>query len=101
MTDQVKRALELVDFWRNLYCNNDGIFNAINHPSPSTIVGMSKVIDFFISVIREVEINLADANTINSLIGGYMNDFLEHSGLEKDSDPYVEIKAFLNKLGRI
>ena len=96
MTDQVKRALELVDFWRNLYLNNDGIYGLKASNGYSKIEYLPKVLDFFVSVIGETQLQLADANVIKSLMGDDMNSILRLANSDPNNqEAFVEIKNFL------
>ena len=95
MTDQVKRALELVDFWRNWYLKNDAVYSAINELPAKNLKTGARVIDFFLDIINEVKLDLADANTIKSLIGIHMNKILNYSDFIQDEEIFIEIKNFL------
>lgn len=95
MTDQVKRALELVDFWRNQCLNNADIFNTIKYQSPSNSKFAAQIVDFFSKIIYEIKSGIADKDTIKKLLSDDMNSILVYKNYCDDEKAFLEIENFL------
>lgn len=102
MTDQVKRALELVDIWQKEYISQNNFYNTLNFSNPTASLGhiadAAKIASFFSQVINQVQQNLADEAKIRELFKDDMEKLIKfYYNMCDDNRPFEKIKDFLNK----